>query len=454
MSNAEQLENSIVIEDGQTVIVGNSIIAPVGQPAIDVLDNNAQLIVTPTGEIAAPDEGNTAVQSVGNNFRVVNSGAISGALNGIDSDGNDFNLDNQGTITSDSRAVQIDDGDGINLTNTGLILGTGNQRNGTLYIDGSVDNANINNFNLIDAGESNTGDGFSTQVGISSEDALTQNINIVNDGSILGRGQAEFSPEEGRLTANGSSGVRFFNGSDAPVATLTGSLTNNNLISAEVNVGFLGGVVVEDGVVFEGQINNNGLITAPRNGLYIGDAQHSLTINNTGRIESGSRAVNLDGDNVNFNNTGEVVGIDSQRNGTLYVDGTGDDITINNRNQGVIDAGEGNSGSGVSVQVGSANGLGEGIDDVETSVNIFNDGLIQGRGTENTPAGLRLFVGEGLTESTFTGDIINTGTIASETQAGILIESGIIFDGEIVNNGNGVIRGGNGFAIDADGAGV
>ncbi|MDJ0570117.1 MAG: calcium-binding protein, partial [Pleurocapsa sp. MO_192.B19] len=165
---------------------------------------------------------------------------------------------------------------------------------------------------------------------------------------------------------------------------------------------------------------------------------------------SGSRAVNLDGDHITFNNTGEVVGTDSQRNGTLYVDGTGDGITINNQHSGVIDAGSGNSGSGVSVQVGTANGIEEGVDDVEASVNISNEGLIQGRGTENTPTGLRLFVGDGLTESTFTGDISNSGTIAAENQAGILIEPNVIFNGAIVNDGT--ISGGNGLALDADGA--
>ena len=460
MSNSEQLENSIIIEDGQTVTITDSIIAPEEEPAVNIIGNNAQLIVTSTGSIATEaeddddddDGGNTAIQSLGDNVEILNAGGfISGDFNGIDSDGNGFSLINEGIISSDSRAVQLDDGNGINLLNAGLILGTGNQRNGTLYVDGTVDNATIENLNLIDAGEGNIGDGFSAQVGAVSEDALNENINIINSGTIIGRGQAEFSPEEGRLTANGSSGVRFFNGSEQPEAILTGSLNNSGTIAAEVNVGFLGGVVVEDGVGFNGTIDNSGLITGPRNGLYIGNAQHNLTINNTGSIQSGSRAVNLDGDNVSFNNAGSVLGTGDQRNGTAYIDGTGDNITI--INSGSIDAGEGNSGSGVSVQVGTANGFAEGSNDIETFANIINDGLIQGRGTENVPAGVRLFVGSGLTESTFIGNITNSsnGIIASENQAGILIESGVIFDGEIVNDG--IIRGGNGFAIDANGAG-
>ena len=629
------MTEQIIIEDGQTVTISNSIIAPEGQPAVDIPGNNAQLIVTPTGDISAPDDGNTAIQSLGDQVEIINSGNIFGEFNGIDSDGNAFNLINHGTIASNSRAVQLDDGDGITLENTGSIIGTGNQRNGTVYLDGTVDNFTLDNQHLIDAGAGNTGDGLSTQVGAASEDSISEYINIYNSGSIIGRGQAEFAPGEGRLSANGSSGVRFFNGSGSPEAAVTGSLTNTGLISAEVNVGFLGGVVVEDGVGFDGYINNEGLITGPRNGLYLGNANHNLIINNTGSITSGSRAVNLDGNNILFNNNGSVLGTGNQRNGTIYIDGTGDNITIENtalidagegnlgdgiatqvgsasedtvneyiniynsgsiigrgqaefapgegrlsangssgvrffngsgspeatvtgsltntglisaevnvgflggvvvedgvgfdgyinneglitgprnglylgnanhnliinnagsitsgsravnldgdnilfnntgsvlgtgnqrngtvyidgtgdninvNNTGLIDAGVGNSGSGISVQVGSANGLGEGIDDLETSVNILNSGSIYGRGTENVGAGIRLFVGSGLTESTFSGNIINQAgdVIDSETEAGILIEEGIIFNGEIVNYGT--ISGGNGFAIAAAGA--
>lgn len=448
-NHTAQQNNSLVIEDGQNLIIDNQLVAPQEQPAINIIGNNAQLGVTPEGQIFANDEGNTAVLSSGNYVDLVNYGQIWGEFNGVDSNGNNLNLINQGVISSNSRAVQLDDGDNLNLLNTGEIIGTGNQRNGTLYINGGVDNANILNQGIIDAGEGYWGDGFSTQVGVDSEDASSENINLVNDGWIAGRGQAEFDPEAGRLTPNGSSGVRFFNGLEDGAATLTGSVVNNGSITAEVEVGFLGGVVVENGVGFAGTIDNNGSIFAPRNGLYIGNGQHQLTINNTNLIESDSRAVNLNGDNVTFNNTGEAIGTGDQRNGTVYVDGTGDNIAI--ANAGTIDAGVGNSGSGVSIQVGTQGGLADGSDDLETSVNLTNDGLIQGRGTENAPAGFRLFVGEDLSEASFTGEILNNGTIASETQAGILIESGVIFDGEIVNNGT--ISGGNIWAIDANDAG-
>ncbi|MEM8720273.1 MAG: hypothetical protein AAGE84_13345 [Cyanobacteria bacterium P01_G01_bin.39] len=450
MSNTQQVNN------GQALKISESILAPVGQPAIDIIGDNARLEVDSNGSIAAPDEGNSAVVSSGNGVEINNSGAISGALNGISSAGDSFTLINNpdGTISSDSRAVDITDGDNITAVNAGTILGTGNQRNGTFYIDGTIDNLNLSNEaqGIIDAGEGNIGDGLSVQVG-GGDDIINESLNISNRGTIAGRGQAEFAPGEGRLTANGSSGVRFFNGLDAGDATVTGDFINTGTISSEVNVGFLGGFVVEDGVSYQGGIRNSGDISGPRNGLYIGNAAHQLEINNehSGVISSGSRVVNLDGDNVTFNNDGSVLGTGNQRNGTLYVDGTGDNIAINNRDSGVIDAGEGNSGSGVSIQVGTANGLPDGGNDVETSVDLVNDGLIQGRGTENVPAGLRLFVGSGLDASTFTGDITNghNGVIASETDAGILIEDNITFNGQITNEGT--IIGGNGLAIDASG---
>ena len=384
--------------------------------------------------------------------RIVNSGLIAGPRNGlyIGNAEHDLLIVNSGEIASGSRVVNLD-GDNVTLSNQGSIIGTGNQRNGTVYLDGTADNITVNNQGLVDAGEGNLGDAISVQVG-ATRDAISEDISIVNSGLLQGRGDGvDVFGDGGRVASNGSSGLRFFNGAGESGSTVTGSVVNQGTITAEVNVGFLGGVVVEDGVAFDGQIANSGLISGPRNGLYIGNAEHNLQIVNSGQIESGSRVVNLDGDNVTFINQGSILGTGDQRDGTVYLDGTADNITVNNQ-QGTIDAGEGNSGSGLSVQVGTANGLGEGIDDLELSADISNSGLIQGRGASNVPAGIRLFVGSGLTEATFTGDITNelNGVITSEEQAGVLIEAGVIVNGQITNLGT--ISGGNGFAIDAQGA--
>ncbi len=446
---AGQLDNSIIIEDQERVVIREEVIAPIGEPAIDIPGDNARLKVTSSGSVLADDQGNTAVQVSGEDVTIANVGLISGAFNGLTSTGNDLNLVNRGTITSDSRAVDLNDGDGITVRNFGSILGTDNQRNGTFYVNGLLDDATIINrrSGVIDAGENNSGDGISVQVGASSEDALNDNINLINRGNIAGRGQAEFAG--GRLTPNGSSGVRFFNGSGEPEATVTGSFTNSGSITAEVDVGFLGAVLVEDGVSFQGTINNQrqGVISAPRNGLYIGNANHDLTINNDGLIESGSRAVNLDGDNVTFNNRGDVLGTGNQRNGTVYIDGTGDDITINNQRRGVIDAGEGNLGDGISIQVGASS-----EDALNDNINLINRGNIAGRGqadfaggrlTPNGSSGVRFFNGSGEPEATVTGSFTNSGSITAEVDVGflgaVLVEDGVSFQGTINNQRQGVI---------------
>ena len=444
----DQITNSMIVADGQALNIDTPVEAAVGQPAIDISGDQSILSVTQNASVSASDTGNSAVISSGNNASILNAGAIFGDFNGISSTGNNFVLSNTGAIQSNSRALDLSDGDRLSLINAGSIVGTGNQRNGTLYVDGTVDELTASNLGLIDAGAGNLGDAVSVQVGAAG-DTSNENINISNDGLLQGRGTGpDVFANGARTAANGSSGLRFFNGSGEAAAGISGSVNNQGTITTEVNVGFLGGVVVEDGVAFDGLINNSGLIAGPRNGLYIGDAEHRLEIANSGRIESGSRAVNLDGDNVTLTNSGSIVGTGNQRNGTVYLDGTADNITVNNL--GLIDAGEGNSGSGVSVQVGAANGLGEGVDDTALSADIVNSGLIQGQGEGSVPAGVRLFLGAGLTEASFSGNITNDGTIASEQQAGILIESDITFSGQITNRG--AISGGNGLAIDADGA--
>ena len=454
--------------DGSDVFANGARVAANGSSGLRFFNGSGQPETTVTGSVTNTGTitaevnvgflgGLVVEDGIGFDGRIDNSGLISGPRNGlyIGNADHDLRIVNSGQIESGSRAVNLD-GDNVTLTNQGDILGTGNQRNGTVYLDGTADDITVNNQSqgVIDAGEGNLGDAIAIQVGATG-DAISEDINIVNSGLLQGRGDGpDVFANGARVAANGSSGLRFFNGSGQPEATVTGSVINQGTITTEVNVGFLGGLVVEDGVAFDGLIANSagGQISGPRNGLYIGDADHDLQIVNSGQIDSGSRAVNLDGDNVTLLNQGDILGTGNQRNGTVYLDGTADNITVNNQLQGVIDAGAGNSGSGISVQVGTAGGLGNGIDDVELSADITNSGLIQGRGDGNVPAGIRLFVGSGLTEATFTGDITNelNGVIASEQQAGISIESGVVFDGQIINSGT--ITGGNGFAIDANGA--
>ena len=315
--NEGQLIDPIILNDGDRVVIQEDVIAPIGQSAVNIVGEDARLIVT--GSVSAPYVGNTAVLVSGEDARVINSGTISGAFNGISSTGDELSLTNSNTITSDSRAVDLSDGDGLVVRNSGDILGTGNQRNGTLYVDGTVDDLRFINSGVVDAGVGNLGDAVSIQVGAVG-DLSNEEINIITIVAYSrdARDGAEVFADGARVAANGSSGLRFFNGSGQPEATVTGSVINNGTITAEVTVGFLGGLVIEDGVAYDGRIVNNrqGVISGPRNGLYIGNAEHDLTINNAGRIESGSRAVNIDGFGVSLLNSGTIIGTGDQRNGT------------------------------------------------------------------------------------------------------------------------------------------
>jgi hypothetical protein len=424
--------------------------------------------ITSADNVSGSTAGFHAVNGVSFQGTLTNTeeGVISGALNGVyfgnpvteggaDHTGGVFN--NEGLVTSGSRAVNID-GDGLSVINSGEILGTGDQRNGTVYADDTANNYIIDNSGLIDAGEGNNGAGVSLSLGDVPVEAT-----VINSGTIQGRAaEGAPLPPTSPLAGDGLrlEGVRGTTPEGAVTfapATFTGEIINSGFITSADNVsGSTAGFHAVNGVSFQGTLTNTeeGVISGALNGVYFGNqvaeggADHTGGVfNNRGLVTSGSRAVNIDGDGLSVINSGELLGTGNQRDGTVYIDGTGDDIFLSNEFGGVIDAGVGNSGSGISVQVGATS-----EDDLNDGITIFNDGLVQGRGEGNVPVGLRLFVGAGLSEATFSGQITNAsnGVIASETQAGILIEPGVIFDGRIVNEGT--ISGGNGFAIDANGA--
>ena len=82
------------------------------------------------------------------------------------------------------------DGTGVDLINGGDILGTGDQRNGTVYADGTADDFSVSNLanGTIDAGEGNQGSGFGAEIG-NAADGLNS-FELDNDGVIQGRGDA------------------------------------------------------------------------------------------------------------------------------------------------------------------------------------------------------------------------------------------------------------------------
>ena len=397
--------------------------------------------ISNSGKIAAGDNttGSTAgvhaVNGVSFQGTLDNSGVIEGASNGLyfgnavaggGADHTGGVVNNSGVIRSDSRAVNID-GTGLEINNTGLIQGTGDQRNGTVYADSTAQDFTLNNSGTIDAGVGNQGAGFSVELSDAGN-----NFTINNRGEIAGRGTA------GAGSTLAGDGIRLertrVGGAlDATTTGLfTGTINNTGTITSEGDSGTTGGFRAVNGVSFQGTLNNSGTISGVQNGVYFGNAvaaggaDHTGgVVNNLGVISSDSRAFNLDGNGLTVNNHGDILATGAQRNGTFYVDGTADNFSLNN--SGSIDA-TGGSGSAVSIQVGSFDG------DVQNGT-IFNSGSIIGSGNSGLDAGVRLFTGTN--GATFSGDIINDvgGLISADGSPAVLIEEGVLFDGSFINAG-------------------
>lgn len=378
---------------------------------------------------------------------LTNSGLIAGVQNGVyfgnpvPAGGADHTggvVTNNGTISSDSRALNID-GIGLTVVNNGAILGTGNQRNGTVYADGTADGFSFTNNGLVDAGEGNEGSGFGAEIGGAADG--TNTFDLVNNGAIQGRGQANAA------VGGAGDGVRI--GNVGNIGVFDGTITNRGLIASESMQGTTAGIRFVNGISFQGTLDNFGTISGVQNGLYFGNpvmgegADHTGGIvNNAGTISSGSRALNIDGIGLVVNNTGSILGTGNQRNGTVYSDITAQNFTLNN--QGLIDAGMGNEGAGFSAQLASALAGGN-------TFTVTNSGTIQGRGNASAGAatagdGLRFErtrnadgMLDGTTDGLFIGTITNSGTINSEaangTAAAIRFVNGVSFQGELNNSG-------------------
>jgi len=370
------------------------------------------------------------------------TGVIEGVRNGLYIGEAEHNLDvlNFGTIQSDSRAVNID-GTGVDLINGGDILGTADQRNGTVYADGTATDFTVTNLvnGTIDAGLGNQGSGFGAEIG-----SGPNSFELNNTGTIQGRGNASAGVN---LAGDG---VRI--GNVGNVGSTDAIINNSGLIASEGANGTVAGLRVVNNISFQGQINNSGTIAGVQNGLYFGTGDHTGGVVNNlegGVISSDSRALNIDGIGLEVNNAGQILGTGDQRNGTVYADATADNYILTNAATGLIDAGVGNNGSGVSLQTGDVDG------DV-VSAAVFNEGVIQGRGDalEGNTIGDGLRVFSGVEDAAFAGVIQNDGLIAgseeSEVAAGIRIDGGVDLLGAILNDGE--IRG-TVNAIDATEAG-
>ena len=277
---------------------------------------------------------------------------------------------------------------------------------------------------------------------------------------------------EGRLTTQGDTATIEVNGDDARIDNRLGGSIEAEDTAIEVNGEdaridnrFGASIVAEDTAIkvngedvridnrFGGSIEagdtaiqvngedarivNSGTIAGGFNGIsFAAEGADSGLIVNRGVITSESRAVDIDGEDVTLINRGNILGTGDQRNGTVYADNTADDYEI--RNAGLIDAGEGNQGAGVSLSLGA-----------EVDAEVVNSGIIQGRGNAAASSplagdGIRLSSGvEG--PSAFTGDITNRGVISSEgangTVAGIRVANGVGFEGTLTNSRSGLVSG-------------
>ena len=398
-------------------------------------------VISNSGEIASGDNtagtvaGVRAVNGLSFQGELNNTGSISGTTNGlyfgnaINGEGADHTggvVNNLGVISSDSRALNID-GTGLEVNNSGTILGTGSQRNGTVYADSTAQDFKLNNRGTIDAGEGNEGAGFSAELSAAGND-----FTINNSGEIRGRGTA------GAGLATAGDGIRLertrVDGAleGSTTGLFTGTINNSGIVTSEGDSGTTAGFRAVNGVDFQGVLTNTGTISGVQNGVYFGNptpaggGDHTGgVVNNFGVISSDSRAFNLDGNGLQVNNAGEILATGAQRNGTFYVDGTADNFSINN--SGSIDA-TGGSGSGLSIQVGSFDG------DVQTGT-VFNSGLIVGSGDSGFDAGVRLFTNTNGAE--FNGDILNAidGFISADGSPAILIEENVEFTGSFINAG-------------------
>ena len=210
-----------VTEQGATwiqVLQDNGIDIPAGADGVVISNGEGGNITAPLNAIVTQSDTS-----------VINAGNIAGGTNAINfvngaGSGSVTNL-STGVISSDSRAINI--GGPVAIQNAGQIIGTGDQRNGTVYSDSSADNFSIDNSGSIDAGAGNQGAGFSAELSAAGND-----FSINNSGTLAGRGDA------GAGLATAGDGIRLERSrvdgalDGTTTGLFTGDITNSGTISS------------------------------------------------------------------------------------------------------------------------------------------------------------------------------------------------------------------------------
>jgi hypothetical protein len=460
IASGEIVTEAIILDEfGESLDVEGQLITEM-EPAVTTQNILNQIEVESDGAIQA---NSTAIQVDGVATIIDNEGLIDGGFNGINLANGDIasaQITNEGIITSGSRAVNIGGVGGILINeDEGLITGSADPRNGTVYGDVTAQNIFIKNLDdaVIDVGEGLNGDAISLELGAEVKGS------VINEGLVQGRGLPGVANPDNQASAvrlywvpTSGSEISIFNGNIENSGTLAAE--NGPAVIIEENVEFNGSIIntglIEssnpingEGILFEngsqllGEIVNDGTINGGLNGVnFANGGQVNGVLRNLedGVITSSSRAVNIGGDTVTLVNEGLITGSADPRNGTVYGDVTAQNIFIKNLDDAVIDVGEGLNGDAISLELGA-----------EVKGSVINEGLVQGRGLpgvanpDNQASAVRLYwvPTSGSEISIFNGNIENSGTLAAENGPTVIIEENVEFNGSIINNG--LIEGGD-----------
>jgi len=207
--------------NGENIASGIGIVSVVdGAPVVAVANNNVTL--DNDGTLRTTGVTQTVQVNQGTTGATINNGAT-------------------GVLEGDSRVVNFD-GTDATLNNTGIIRGTGSQRNGAVYGNRTSNNITINNSatGRIDAGTE--GAAIAIEVG---GGGMPRGGSIVNAGIVQGRGQA--APTGGTA----GDGLRFFGPGLAPEYVYSGDITNSGTFASESAVGPTAGIRFANRIGFQ-----------------------------------------------------------------------------------------------------------------------------------------------------------------------------------------------------------
>lgn len=338
------------------------------------------------------------------------------------------------------NGVIFQEGDGLTLTNNGLIEGTGIADEGVLYFDRDTDSA----LNTVTNNGTITNLGGGATIGI---DALldTTTITLVNTGTISNLNGMD-DPDSDAINFNGDPGNT--GGEDRGCLEGDGAFvlcqfqidfTNSGTISAARDNVSNAAIRVEQDAVINGIITNQdgGTISGASNAIFINGAHsdHNLTISNAGDITGTSGSgILITGAGVTVNNL--AGGVISGGDSGLFVEDTSITVDIGPSNlENVLVAAINNtfvnagtiSGTRASVDL---SGAGEAVTfEQQGGGALLGDFL----GTTNFTDMLNFTAGTGA--FTLTNDVLQSVDVNVASGADVVISGARMIDGNLVSDG-------------------